>query len=158
MPYRSPCAFNLPADPTAQTHAFDRRAQGGFAVQFRLGARQNFSVEGAVGLLAGLGAKFQIAVDAPAEGALQLRGRPSLKMNHISKPCDCAGKRLVLGIEIDWAGGITLYSIMACPSSSPSSPSRPPGAPPESVPYQARCASPPCRASRSLWCARRPAA
>ena len=107
MPYRSPCAFNLPADPTAQTHAFDRRAQGGFAVQFRLGARQNFSVEGAVGLLAGLGAKFQIAVDAPAEGALQLRRSPALKMNHIPKPGDRAGECLILRIEVDGASGIT---------------------------------------------------
>jgi hypothetical protein len=41
-------------------------------VQLRLGTDENLAVEGAVGSLAGLGAKLQIAVDALAEGAAVL--------------------------------------------------------------------------------------
>jgi hypothetical protein len=41
-------------------------------VQFRLGADQNLFILGPVGLLAALGAKLQIAVDALVKGTLQL--------------------------------------------------------------------------------------
>ena len=76
-------------------------------MQPRIGAEQNLAIEGTVGLLAGLGAELQIAVNALAEGALQLRGRSSFKMKAIPKPCDRAGKRLVLRIKINGSSGIT---------------------------------------------------
>jgi len=61
-------------------------------MQLRLGANENLSVEGAVGLLAVLGAEFQIAVDALAKGAFQFRRSSSLEMNHVAQPGDGAGK------------------------------------------------------------------
>jgi len=56
------CAFDLATDPAAQAYALDCRSQGRFTVQFGFGADQYLSVERAVGLLAGLGAKLQVAV------------------------------------------------------------------------------------------------
>src|SRR5665213_2560199 len=87
--------FNLAGDPAAQAHALDRRAQCSLTVQFRLGTHQNLSVERAVGLLAILGAKLDIGVDAFTEGARQFRGRSSLEMNHIAQPGYRAGKCLI---------------------------------------------------------------
>ena len=76
-------------------------------MQFRFGAQQNLSVERAVGLLAVFGAKLQIAVNAFAESARQLGGRPTLEMNDVPKACHRAGKCLLFRIEVDGAGGIT---------------------------------------------------
>jgi hypothetical protein len=75
-------------------------------VQFRLGAHQNLTVEEAVGLLAGLGAQLQIAVDALAEGPRQFFGRRALEMNHIPQPGDDSRKGVFFRIEVDGTADI----------------------------------------------------
>jgi hypothetical protein len=84
-------------------------------VQFRFSAHQNLSVERAVGLLAGLGAKLQIAVDALAEGARQLRGGSSLEMNHIRSPATVPENVFSSGSKSIGPAAYPLYSIMASP-------------------------------------------
>ncbi len=102
------CAFNLPEiqrlklTPSTAARRAALRCNSG-SVRTRI-----LPLKGRSGCWPGLGAKLQIAVDALAEGARQLRGRSSLEMNHIPKPCHRAGKCLILRIEVDGSGGITL--------------------------------------------------